>query len=228
MAPRPRSALAVALACACGAGMAACGTSEEDEVRAVAQEFRRALAADDGARACRLLTDHARRQLEGPCAERILNIDAGTPASDGALTLRDDRASLATQSGGRTRGIGFIKTDDGWRLEAVPRSTTIVAEPERAAFYARCWREAGAKIATRATELAFAAAAAPTTAVREDTVSAKGDNWRIFYSFSAGGTDPGLAEVIADPSVAGAVAYVEEADSKPEVVARARSCAADG
>jgi len=227
MAPRLRRSLAIVLACAGGACLAACGTSEEDEVRAVAQEFRRALAADDGARACRLLTDHARRQLEGPCAERILNIDAGDPATDGALTLRDDRASLATQSGGRTRGIGFIKTDDGWRLESVPRSTTIVEESERAAFYARCWREAGAKIATRASELSFAASAAPTTAVREDTVSAKGDDWRIFYTFDAGGTDPGLAEVIADPSVAGAVAYVEEADSKPDVVARARSCATD-
>ena len=224
----PRSIVAVALACTCGAGLGACGTSDEDEVRAVAQEFRRALNAEDGARACRLLTDEARRQLEGPCAERVLNIDAGRPATDGALTLRDDRASLATQSGGRTRGIGFIKTEDGWRLESVPRSTTVVEESERGAFYARCWREAGAKIATRASELAFAAAAAPTTAVREDTVSAKGDNWRIFYTFSADATDPGLAEVIADPSVADAVAYVEEAESKPEVVARARSCAADG
>lgn len=224
---RVRSTLAVVLAGACGTGLAACGTSEEDEVRAVAQEFRRALTAEDGARACRLLTDNARRQLEGPCAARVLNIDAGRPATDGALTLRDDRASLATQSGGRTRGIGFIKTDDGWRLESVPRSTTIVEESDRAAFFARCWRDAGAKIATRASELAFAAAATPTTAVHEDTVSAKGDNWRIFYTFAAGGTDPGLAEVIADPSVAGAVAYVEEADSNPEVVARARSCAAD-
>lgn len=224
---RTHRAAAVALACVCGAALAACGTSEEDEVRAVAQEFRRALAAEDGARACRLLTDNARRQLEGPCAEQILIVDAGRPATDGALTLRDDRASLATRSGGRTRGIGFIKTDDGWRLESVPRSTTIVEESERAAFYARCWREAGAKIATRPSDLAFAAAAAPTTAVREDTVSAKGDDWRIFYTFSGRGTDPGLAEVIADPSVAGAVAYVENAGSQPEVVAQARSCAAD-
>ncbi len=226
MTRRIRSALGLGLACACAAVPAACGTSEEDEVRAVVQEFRRALTAEDGTRACRLLTANAKRHLEGPCTERILSIDAGEPSTDGALTLRADRASLATQSGGRTRALAFVKTGDGWRLEEVPRSTTIVDEADRAAFYARCWRAAGARIATRASELAFAAAAAPTIAVREDTVSAKGGDWRIFYSFGDSGKDPGLGEVIADPSVAGAVAYVEQAGSRPEVVARARSCSA--
>ena len=223
--------LALALALACGAvaiGLAACGTSEEDEVRAVAQEFRRALHAEDGTRACRLLSAHAKTQLAGPCTERILTVDAGDPSTDGALTLRDDRASLATRSGGRTRAIAFIKTGDGWRLENLPLSTTIVEEADRAAFYERCWREAGAKIATGAGDLAFAAADAPTTAVREDTVSVKGGDWRIFYTFAGAKADPGFAEVVKDPSVAGAVAYVEGARSQPEIVARARSCAADG
>jgi hypothetical protein len=221
-------ALACVCVCACAAALSACGTSEEDEVRAVAREFRRALHAEDGARACRLLTAHARTQLRGACADGILLVDAGDPATDGALTLRDDRASLATRSGGRTRGIAFIKTGDGWRLENLPLSTTIVEESDRAAFYERCWREAGAKIATRRADLAFAAADAPTTAVREDTVSAKGGDWRIFYTFAGSKADPGFAEVIADPGVAGAVAYVERAKSQPAVVARARTCAADG
>jgi hypothetical protein len=221
-----RSAAAVVLVLACAAGWGACGTAEEDEVRAVAQELRRALAAEDGARACRLLTANARRQLEGACDERVLGIDPGDPASDGALTLRAERASLATRSGGRTRAIAFIKTDDGWRVDAVPLSTTIVEPSDSAEFYERCWREAGAKIATRASHLAFAAAAAPTIAVRDGTVSAKGDDWRIFYTFADSGTDPGLAEVIADPGVAGAVAYVEQAEAHADVVARARACAA--
>ncbi|HEV2775828.1 MAG TPA: hypothetical protein VGV90_09580 [Solirubrobacteraceae bacterium] len=221
-----RSAAVAALALACGAALSACGTAEEDKVRAVAQEFRRAVAADDGARACRLLTATAKRQLGGECDERVLSIDPGDPASDGALTLRAERASLATRSGGRTRAIAFIKTDDGWRLDDLPLSTAIVAESDRAEFYARCWRAAGAAIATRASHLAFAAAAAPTIAVRDDTVSAKGDNWRIFYTFAGSDTDPGLAEVIADPSVAGAVAYVERAASRADVVARARGCVA--
>ncbi len=228
MSARARSTVVLALALACAAALGACGTSEEDEVRAVATEFRRALTVEDGARACRLLTAHAKVQLGDDCPARVVTVDAGDPATDGALTLRDDRASLATRSGGRTRAIAFIKTDDGWRLENLPLSTTIVAEAGRAAFYERCWREAGAKIATRPRDLAFAAADAPTTAVRDDTVSAKGGDWRIFYTFAGSRSDPGLAEVIADPSVAGAVAYVEPAGSQPQIVARARTCAADG
>ena len=224
---RPRARTAVVLALACAAALPACGTSDQDEVRAVAQEFRRALEAGDGARACRLLTANAKRQLDGDCARRILMIDPGDPASDGALTLRDDRASLATRSGGRTRAIAFIKTDDGWRLDDVPLSTAV-HDPRRAAFYERCWRDAGARIAKRASDLAFAAAGgAAMTSVREDTVSAKGDDWRIFYTLAGTGSDPGLADVIADPRVAGAVAYVEQAGSRADVVERARACMPD-
>ncbi|HEV2060104.1 MAG TPA: hypothetical protein VGR11_12170 [Solirubrobacteraceae bacterium] len=219
-----RTALALVLACA--AALGGCGTSDEDEVRAVAQELRRALEAGDGARACRLLTTNAKRQLDGDCARRVLSIEAGDLAADGALTLRDDRASLATRSGGRARAIAFVNTDAGWRLDDLPLSAAVQSH-ERAAFYERCWRNAGAQIATRASDLAFAAAAAaPTSVVREDTVSAKGDDWRIFYTFAGTRADPGLPEVIADPSVAGAVAYVEQAGTRGDVVARARDCAA--
>ena len=221
-----RSSLVLALACACAGGLAACGTSDEEEVRAVAQEFRRALQADDGAAACRLLTEPAKVQLEGDCAEKVTSIDPGDPSTDGALTLIAERASLATRSGGRTRGIAFIKTDGDWRIERLPLSTVIVdEEPGRAAFFERCWKKAGAKIATRATDLAFAAADPPTTAVREDSVSVKGGDWRIFYTFAESGSDPGFADVITDPGVAGAVAYVENAAANRDVVARARACA---
>ena len=120
-----RTGRATALALACAAGMAACGTSEEDEVRAVVQEFRRAVDERDGARACRLLTAEAKRHLRGPCPARVLTVDPGAPAGDGALTLREDRASLATRSGGRTRAIAFVKTDDGWRIEDVPLPTAV-------------------------------------------------------------------------------------------------------
>jgi hypothetical protein len=225
---RVRSSLALALACACAGVLPACGTSDEDQVRAVAKEFRRALQADDGARACRLLTAEAKRPLGGPCATAVTSIDAGDEASDGALTMRPDRASLATQSGGNIRVIAFVKTGDGWRIEDVPRSTAIVPQSGRASFYRRCWRTAGAKIATRASELAFAAADPPTTSVRADTVSAKGGDWRIFYTFAGSRRDPGFAEVVADPSVAGAVAYVQNATRNEAVVRRARSCAVDG
>jgi len=227
MRPRARIAVALALALACTAALPACGTSDEDEVRAAAQELRRALQAEDGVRACRLLTEAAKRQLGGSCVTHVTSVDPGDKASDGALTLRADRASLATRSGGRTRAIAFVKTDGNWRIEHLPRSTTIVEEPaERAAFYERCWRAAGAKIATRASELAFAQADRPETAVRADTVSAKGDDWRIFYTFAGSAKDPGLDEVIADPSAAGAVAYVEQAGANARAVVRARQCVA--
>jgi hypothetical protein len=224
MMPRARSALVVAVALAGAAALPGCGTSDEDEVRAVAKEFRRALQAGDGARACRLLTASAKRQLGGGCAGRVTSIDPGDEASDGALTLRADRASLATRSGGRTRGIAFIKTGGEWRVDDVPLPTTT-EDTGRAAFYERCWRKAGAKIATRPADLAFAAADPPTTAVRADTVSVKGGDWRIFYTFAGSGTDPGFAAVLRDPGVAGAVAYVERAASHTAVVDRARTCA---
>jgi hypothetical protein len=79
-----------------------------------------------------------------------------------------------------------------------------------------------------AQDLAFAAADTPVTRVRQDTVSAKGGDWRIFYTFAGAKADPGLAEVIKDPSVAGSVAYIEQARSQPAVVARARTCSVDG
>jgi hypothetical protein len=216
----------LAATCACAALLPACGTSEEDKVRAVVKEFRRALAAEDGSRACRLLTAEAKRQLAGNCLGRVTSVDPGDATSDGALTMRPERASLATRSGGRTRAIALIKSGGNWRIEHLPLSTTIVDEPERAAFYERCWRAAGAKIATRAADLAFAAADAPTTAVHQDTVSSKGGDWRIFYTFAGSRSDPGLNEVIADPTKAGAVAYVEHAAANADVVTRARRCSA--
>ena len=135
-----RSSLVLGLVCVYAGVLPACGTSDEDKVRAVVGLQRAPKFLCDGARACRLLTAKARTELEGDCDERITSIDAGDMASDGALTIRPERASLATQSGGRTRAIGFIKTDDGWRIENVPRSTTIVEQSGRAEFYERCWR----------------------------------------------------------------------------------------
>src|SRR5690349_17014553 len=117
-----RSVLVLAATCACAGVLPACGTSDEDKVRAVVKEFRRALAAEDGSRACRLLTAEAKRQLQGNCPGRVTSVDPGDAASDGALTMRPERASLATRSGGRTRAIAFIKTGGNWRIEHLPLS----------------------------------------------------------------------------------------------------------
>ena len=198
-------------------------------MRAVAQEFRRALQAEDGARACRLLTAHAKtpaRRRDAPRAS--LSIDAGDPETDGALTLRDDRASLATRSGGRTRGIAFIKTDDGWRLENLPLSTTIVDGVRPSGVLRALLAGGGAKIATRAQDLAFAAADTPTTAVRKDTRVGQGRRLADLLHVRRERADPGLAEVIKDPERRRRGRLRREARSQPDVVARARTCAADG
>ena len=45
----------VLLALACATALAACGTSDEDELRGIVRELRSALRARDGQRACGLL-----------------------------------------------------------------------------------------------------------------------------------------------------------------------------
>ena len=120
---RPTNRCAVVLTLACTAALPGCGSSDEDQVRAVAKELRDALAKRDGADACRLLTDDAKRQLKADCERAILSFDPGKPALDGALTVIDDRASLGVESDGRRRAIAFIKSDGDWRVEELPLAT---------------------------------------------------------------------------------------------------------
>ena len=213
-----RVAAATVLTLACAAAIAACGTSEEDEVRAVLQEFRRAIDEDDGTRACRLLTARAVRAVPD-CPRNVASLDPGD--GDGALTVDGDRASVAG-------GASLVKVDGSWRIDALRGPQQTAAGAARTVAYERCWRAAGARIATTAAHLKFAAADMPTVAVRGDRVSAKGGDWRIFYTLPPDGRDPGLAEVIADPRTAGVVAYVDDAPAKRGVVERARACQATG
>ena len=208
-----------ALALGLGGGVAACGTSDEDEARAVVGEFRRALEADDGERACRLLTQRARGEL-GDC-ERTVGA-AVTATGDAALTIDGDRATA-----GR---LTLAKVDGSWRIDGlvVPADETRPDDPGDTAFYARCWRAAGAQIAANATDIAFAAADRAVVALRAGRVSAKGGDWRIFYTLPPGGRDPGLARVVRDPRAAAVVAYVENARANADVVERARACEAPG
>ena len=118
-----RCTILVALTCA--AALAGCGTSDEEELRTVVKELRSALREHNGERACGLLNDHAKAQLKGDCARKILSFDPGTPKFDGALTVQAERASQAIQSGGRTRGIAFRKADGDWRIEELPLSTAV-------------------------------------------------------------------------------------------------------
>lgn len=117
--------LCTILALVCAAALAGCGTSDEDQLRAVVKQLRAALDARDGARACGLLTAEAKAQLRGDCARAILAFDAGSPAVDGALTVQKDRASLATRSAGRTRAIAFVKSGGDWRVAELPLPTSV-------------------------------------------------------------------------------------------------------
>lgn len=213
-----RVAAAALLTLACTAAVAACGTSQEDEVRAVLQEFRRAIDEDDGTRACRLLTARAARAVPD-CPRNVAGHDPG--AGDDAVTVDGDRASVAGRA-------SFAKVDGSWRIDALGGPQQTAAGAARTAAYERCWRAAGARIATAAADLRFAAADVPTVAVRGDRVSAKGGEWRIFYTLPADGRDPGLAEVIADPRAAGVVAFVDDAAGNRSVVERARACQPSG
>lgn len=218
-----RAALALALACA--PALTACGASDEDEVRAVAQEFRRALDTDDGARACRLLTPHARAAFTD-CAANVASMGAGAGAR-GPVTIRDGRTTIGTPaSAGR---VVLLKVDGSWRIDKIGPSINAVTDAlARQARYAVCWRAAGAKIATSAAELAFAAADRPVIAVRADRASAKGGDWRIFYVLPSTGRQPNFADVLAHPDDVGVVAYVRNASEHRGVVERARACTPDG
>jgi hypothetical protein len=214
-------AAAIALALA-GCALAACGSSDEDEARAVAGEFRRAIDADDGARACRLLTTRARSKL-ADCEAAVAG--AAPEGDDAPVAVDGDRATVgAPDSAGR---LTLVKVDGSWRIDALltPADAAQADNPADAAFYARCWREAGARIATKPAQLAFAAADRPVVALRADRVSAKGGDWRIFYTLPPGGKDPGLAQIIRDPRAAAAVAYIENAGANAGAVERARACA---
>jgi hypothetical protein len=215
--------LALAFGGGCAAGLAGCGSSDEDEARAVVGELRRAIDADDGERACRLLTQSARSRLDD-CEQDVAGAE---PAADDApLSIDGDRATIGAP--GSVGRMTLRKVDGSWRIDALltPAGAARADSPVDAAFYERCWRAAGAQIATTATDLAFAAAERPVTALRADRVSAKGGNWRIFYTLPPGGRDPGLARIIRNPKAAAVVAYVENARANTGAVARARACEA--
>ena len=89
----------------------------------------------------------------------------------------------------------------------------------------RCWRRAGASIASSAGDLRFAVGStARNIAIKPGQISVKGKRWRIFYTLPSDGEDPGLATVLAKPSTVSAVAYVQDAPAHAGVVEKARAC----
>ncbi|HEV7808374.1 MAG TPA: hypothetical protein VGO80_21385 [Solirubrobacteraceae bacterium] len=96
-----------------------------------------------------------------------------------------------------------------------------------------CLLLAGAQLARRSRDLAFARGAgagaaasdAPVGASDGGVVKVRGDGWRIFYVLSEGQLDPGPAAVVANPAKVAFVAYLADAARQRREVAAATRCA---
>jgi hypothetical protein len=225
--------------------VAGCGrASDGQQVRDTARELTRAIATGDYERACELFSLEAQSQVEaatagargcaaalrksrrlaaaaGAAMPTIRDIDAAT------LTLSDDHAMLSWGSGAHDPQR-FEKHNDRWLVAA-----DSPASGQRSA--AACWRRAGASIATTPGDLRFAAAFLKRAQESGEAPSASSDptanggvnyiyaeGWVIFYQY--GMDEPTNSEVIRDPSLAIAVAYVRDPGRVQTVVTRASDC----
>lgn len=140
-----------------------------------------------------------------------------TSSGHGSAKLSIHGTTATIGSGGHATPL--VKLDGRWLLDSDPFA------PDTPAAFERCWRRAGARIATDPSDLRFAAGGPrPRTTRAHGRVSAKGEDWRIFYVLRAGGADPGLARVVADPTAVPVVAYVRRAGTRARIVTRARTC----
>lgn len=229
------AALVALAAAGCG------GQSDEEEVRATAKRFSRAVAAGEYQRACEMFSLQAQAQIEGlvggarGCASALaLSRRAGTAATD-LPSQKEIEAADLRRAGNRAtlRFSGhdtqvFTKLSDRWLVAA---DTPLSGQRSLAA----CWRRAGAAIATVPEDLSFAAAflrrsevAGAVPAPAEGTTTGGGvnyiyaDGWVIFYQY--GIDEPTNNEVIRDPSRAVTVGYVREPARVAGVVRRANEC----
>ena len=154
---------------------------------------------------------------EAPTAGQI---DAAT------VSVRGDQATVRVAAGDTRRmrrqdGHWLVDADD----EAIKFEDEDVPSP---ASLERCWRRAGAQIASSGRDLRFAIrGTVKAVAIKSGLVSVKGTfkgaAWRVFYTLPADGDDPGLG-VLRKPRTVRAVAYVRNAGAHPRVVAKARAC----
>jgi hypothetical protein len=221
--------------------------SDERQIRATLAAIDEAVARKDYKRACLFLSDAGEAQLllgaaitsafsdgadvdprKATCATALRSLDSlDDDESVGELPSRTQLRSAKISVDGSTAAVDFghkgrtamIHTDGHWLVDADYGKSFTPAQ------YERCWRDAGATIAASAGELRFADEnSARHYAADGGRMSIKGGDWRIFYAFPERGQDPGLGKVLADPRVAGAVAYVKDASEHPDVVRAARDC----
>lgn len=229
--------------------------SDEQQIRATLDAFGAAIGRKDYERLCLLVSEAAEAQIfmasafaslvdeksggarskkvDYSCTTAMRTIDALVDDEDAFLedvptraqlrsaqvSVRDSRATVEIADGEPT---AMIRVDGRWLIDA------DYDEPATPAEYARCWRAAGAAIATRPADLRFADENDAVNYVTDNgRVSVKGANWRIFYTLTADGDDPGLGTILDDPSAA-TVAYVRNASEHPDVVVEARGCGTEG
>lgn len=232
--------------------------SDEQQVRASMKALVAAYRKRDYERACDLLsygaeaqiyvglafasfadTDGSDKQPANPSCEwahRQIERLVGEKDSFGAempsaaqidaakVSIRGDRATvhLAGDAG------PMIRQDGHWLIGA-GEGFTVDDAPSPAALE-RCWKRAGANIASSGRDLRFAVdGTAKAIAIKPGLVSVKGESaggvgWRVFYTLPADGEDPGLDVVLSKPRTVGAVAYVRDAAAHPRVVERMRAC----
>jgi hypothetical protein len=220
--------------------------SDEQQVRATLKAWLAAYAKQDFERACDLFGTGAEAQFvvawtlgssgnDRSCVgvhRQIARSGDGEVSVDDApeaaavdaakVSIRGARATVKV-AGHRPRH--FVREDGHWLVGPDPEAFGESEPTPSAAELERCWRRAGARIASTRADLRFASFDTVTSVSdKPGLVSVKGDDWRIFYTVPEDGEDPGIDAILADPSRASAVAYVKDASDHPRVVARARSC----
>jgi hypothetical protein len=200
---------------------------------------REALQRENYPRVCKLLSYGAELQVfvdagssKPSCARdlrRVLRLDAdekwpltSTLASradfaSASVSIRGERATVEIPGEPQ---LNFTRIDGRWLIDTQFQKWLAGDD------YERCWRQAGAQIASDARDLRFAAGDKKEPASLQDLsrVSVDGKQWRMFYALPLDGVDPGIAAVIADPNIVPVVAYVRNAQRHKEIVVRARSC----
>lgn len=229
---------------------------DEQQLRATYMEVSEAFAAKDYERGCRLFSYGAEAQVlfgsmfvaalsdeksddkmpDLSCAASIRALSKLGEADDAMgfaskvpsaaelaradIAIRGERAtvSIPGEEPGR-----FVREEGHWLVAADP-----VEKPPTPSELERCWRSAGAAIASDKGDLRFAEfSESEGVSSNEARVSVKGGDWRIFYAMPSDGEDPGLPPVLADPSVVPVVAYVKNAPAHVDVVTKARACGDD-
>ncbi len=233
--------------------------SDEQQVRAVLKANAAAFAKGDYTRACDLLSYGAEAQIfagavfaasadpkaappkGASCAAVIRIVEKAAGAKDAfsenVLTAGQiDAAKIAIRGDRAAVSVGddlhlAVRQEGHWLVGPDPEGLAsdeppTAAEPD----LERCWRRAGASIATTARDLRFAVGdRVRALSVNDGHISIKGADWRIFYTESRGSDTPRFERVLhksilSKPRTARAVAYVRDARAHPRVVARARDC----